>query len=458
MFGSRGKSSEESGRVRALVAGLRQQAHPLDDARDLDVLLERIGDARYVLLGEASHGTSEYYTWRTALSKRLILEKGFSFIAVEGDWPDCYRVNRFVKHYQSSGTSALEVLHAFDRWPTWMWANREIVDLLEWLRRYNDQRRVPDDRKVGFYGLDVYSLWDSMRGVIEYLERIDPQLAAGARRAYRCFEPYGEDEQEYARATYLVPTSCEDEAISVLRRLRERAPEYAQDGQEAYFNAEQNAFVAKNAELYYRTMVRGGAQSWNVRDHHMVDTLDRLMAHHQRFNPAAKAIVWEHNTHIGDARFTNMAAAGMVNVGQLVRQAHDEDGVALVGFGSHRGTVIAGDEWGAPMRRMRVPDARRESWEDVMHEAVAIEGSNKSTLLVFADADDGGVPELDEPIAHRAIGVVYDPDHERWGNYVPTLIPRRYDAFIFIDETHALSPLHMPVKVGEVPETFPSGE
>jgi erythromycin esterase len=459
MFGLRGKSSDESGKAQLLAAELRRQARPLESAGDLDPLLERIGDARYVLLGEASHGTSEYYSWRAELSKRLIREKGFSFIAVEGDWPDCYRVNRYVKNYPDSGANAVDVLHAFERWPTWMWANREIVELVDWLRRYNDQRRVPDDRKVGLYGLDVYSLWDSMRAVVEYLEHIDPQLAAGARRAYRCFEPYGEDEQEYARATYLVPTSCEDEAISVLRRLRERSPEYAQDGREAYFNAEQNAFVAKNAELYYRTMVRGGSQSWNVRDHHMVETLDRLIAHHERFNPGAKAIVWEHNTHIGDARFTNMASAGMVNVGQLVRQAHDEEGVVLVGFGSHHGSVIAGEEWGAPMTRMPVPDARPESWEHLMHEAVAGNGSvSGAALMVFADADDGGIPQLDEPIAHRAIGVVYDPDHERWGNYVPTLIPRRYDAFIFIDETHALSPLHMPVKVGEVPETFPSGQ
>ena len=461
MWSSRERSSDGrdgrdgTGNMRSLAADLRQSARALESASDLDPLIDRIGDARYVLLGEASHGTSEYYTWRAQLSKRLILEKGFSFIAVEGDWPDCYRVNRYVKRYPGSGANAFEVLHAFERWPTWMWANREIVELAEWMRRYNDQRRVPDERKVGFYGLDVYSLWDSMRAVVEYLESKDPQFAAGARRAYRCFEPYGEDEQEYARATYLVPTSCEDEAVSVLRALRERAPEYAEDGRESYFNAEQNAFVARNAELYYRTMVRGGAQSWNVRDHHMVDTLDRLMEHHQLPNPEAKAIVWEHNTHIGDARFTNMANAGMVNVGQLVRQAHGGDGVVLIGFGSHHGTVIAGDEWGAPMNRMQVPAARSGSWEDYMHEAI---GNGASALLVFEDADDGGIPELDEPLAHRAIGVVYDPSHERWGNYVPTLIPRRYDAFIFIDETQALSPLHLPVKVGEVPETFPSGE
>jgi erythromycin esterase len=457
MFRSRDDSSH-GGKSEVLARELRRQAQPLRSASHLDPILERIGDARYVLLGEASHGTSEYYTWRAELSKRLIREKGFSFIAVEGDWPDCYRVNRYAKAYPDSGANAHDVLHAFDRWPTWMWANREIVDLIEWIRRYNDQRRVPADRKVGFYGLDVYSLWDSMRAVVDYLERIDPQLAAGARRAYRCFEPYQEDEQEYARATYLVPTSCEDEAVSVLRSLRDRAIEYREDGREAYFNAEQNALVARNAELYYRTMVRGGSASWNVRDHHMVDTLDRLMAHHRQFNPEAKAIVWAHNTHIGDARFTNMAAGGMVNVGQLVRQAHDEDGVVLVGFGSHRGTVIAGEEWGAPMQRMHVPEARDGSFEDAMHLALAgDDNAAGAALLVFADAEDGGVPELDEPIAHRAIGVVYDSDHERWGNYVPTVVPRRYDAFLFIDETHALSPLHMAVNAEEVPETFPSG-
>ena len=458
IFGHR-RTPDESGKALLLADELRRAARPLTGPADLDPLIERIGDAHYVLLGEASHGTSEYYTWRAELSKRLIREKGFSFLAVEGDWPDCYRVNRYVKGYLESGANAYEVLHAFERWPTWMWANREIVDLVEWLRRYNEQRRLPDDRKVGFYGLDVYSLWDSMRVVVDYLERIDPQLASNAKRAYRCFEPYGEDEQEYARATYLVPTSCEAEAISVLRSLRERAPDFGGDGHEAYFNAEQNALVARNAELYYRTMVRGGPQSWNVRDHHMVDTLDRLMAHHEQFNPEPKAIVWEHNTHIGDARFTNMANAGMVNVGQLVRQAHEDEGVVIVGFGSYRGSVIAGDEWGAPMRRMPVPEARAESFEAVMHAALSDDGTPpEDALLVFDGSIDGGIGELDEPISHRAIGVVYDPGGERWGNYVPTIIPRRYDAFIFCDETQALAPLHMPVKVGEVPDTFPFGQ
>jgi erythromycin esterase len=437
----------------ALTERLKAAARPLETAQDLDPLLDRIGDARFVLLGEASHGTSEFYTWRTELSKRLIAEKGFSFIAVEGDWPDCYRVNRYVKGQSESGHSAEEVLHAFERWPTWMWANREVAALADWLRAHN--HRLPAEQQVGFYGLDVYSLWDSMKSVVDYLERIDPEAARAARRAYSCFDPYYDDVQEYARATALVPTSCEDEAVSMLGALRAKAPQYREDGRDAYFNAEQNALVARDAERYYRTMVRGGPTSWNVRDHHMVDTLDRLMAHHGR---GARAIVWEHNTHIGDARFTDMRRAGMVNVGQLVRETHGEspderDGVVLVGFGTHRGTVIAGDEWGAPMRRMRVPEGRPGSWEDLLHRV-----TGRDALLLFDGSENGGIEGLDRPLEHRAIGVVYDPRHERWGNYVPTIVPRRYDAFIHVEHSKALDALHMPVHVGgDEPETYPSG-
>ena len=432
----------------ALIARVEAAAHPLASPDDLDPLMDAIGDARYVLLGEASHGTSEFYGWRTAITKRLVEEKQFSFVAVEGDWPDCYRVNRFVKGLPESGASANEVLHAFERWPTWMWANREVEELAEWLREHN--RRRGTEHQVGFYGLDVYSLWDSMRAVVEYLEAMDPELARGARHAYRCFEPYGEDVQEYARATVLVPTKCEDEAVAVLRRLRSRAAEFGEDGRDAYFDAEQNALVARNAELYYRTMVRGGPSSWNVRDHHMVETLERLMAHH---GPRAKAVVWEHNTHIGDARFTDMARSGMVNVGQLVRERHGGEGVVLVGFGSHRGTVIAAEEWGAPMERMTMPRARPGSWEDILNAT-----GRGDLLLLFDGSDDGGIPGLEAPRDHRAIGVVYDPGRERSGNYVPTIVPRRYDAFLHIDESHALDALHMPVRVdGEAPETYPSG-
>lgn len=448
-FGTGRNESDDSA---TMAESIRRVARPLKTAADLDPLMEAIGDARYVLLGEASHGTHEFYTWRAELSRRLIREKQFSFIGVEGDWPDCYRVNRFVKGMPDSGADATEVLHAFDRWPTWMWANREVVGLAQWLHEHN--RRLPAERQVGFYGLDVYSLWESMSAVLQYLERIDPNFARDARRAYTCFEPYHEDAQEYARATAIVPTSCEDQAVAVLQALHSKAAEYREDGPEAYFNAEQNALVARGAELYYRTMVRGGPTSWNVRDHHMVDTLDRLMAHHATRASGAKAIVWEHNTHVGDARFTDMARAGMVNVGQLVRQGHEADGVVIVGFGTHHGSVIAGDEWGEPMERMRVPDARGGSLEDVLHRA----GGGDNMLLIFNGADDGGIQGFDATLDNRAIGVVYNPLAERWGNYVPTIVPKRYDVFMFIDETRALDPLHMPVMVdGEAPETYPSG-
>ncbi len=424
---------------------IRERALPLRDATDLDPLLECIGDARYVLLGEASHGTAEYYHWRARLSQRLIREKGFSFLAVEGDWPDCYRVNRYVKGLSDSGASAYAVLHAFDRWPTWMWANEEIVRLAEWLRAYNDD--LPAEARVGFYGLDVYSLWDSLRAVTNYLDRVDPDMARAARWAYACFEPYGEDVQQYAWATRMVSASCEEDVLHLLEEMQRRAPDYRQDGRDTYFNAEQNALVAKNAELYYRTMIRGGSESWNVRDRHMAETLDRLMRHH---GPDAKAIVWEHNTHVGDARATDMLRAGMVNVGQLVREQHARDGVVLVGFGSHRGTVIAGAEWGAPMRVTRVPPAREGSWEDALHRA-----GPDDKMLLFA----GQQPEAyQEERGHRAIGVVYEPAFDAYGNYVPTVLPRRYDAFLFVDQTEALHPLHLPVRAEhEVPETYPVG-
>jgi erythromycin esterase-like protein len=415
---------------------------------DLDPLMDAIGDARYVLLGEASHGTSEFYTWRTALSRRLITEKQFSFVGVEGDWPDCYEVNRYIKGFPDSGDSAAEILHAFDRWPTWMWANREVIELVEWLHDQN--RHLPEEQKAGFYGLDVYSLYESMNAVVSYLEGVDPEMATTARSAYTCFEPFHEDVQAYARATAIVPTSCEDEAVSVLRALRARAPEYRDDGREAYFNAEQNALVARGAEMYYRTMVRGGPMSWNVRDHHMVDTLDRLMQH---YGDHARGIVWAHNTHVGDARFTDMSGAGMVNVGQLVRQSHERDGVFIVGLATHHGSVIAGDEWGAPMRRMTVPPARSGSIEDVIHRALG----GRDSLFIFGDPDEPIEP-FEEPLGNRAIGVVYDPAAERYGNYVPSIVGRRYDALLYIDETRALDPLHMPVHVADdAPETYPSG-
>jgi erythromycin esterase-like protein len=287
-----------------------------------------------------------------------------------------------------------------------------------------------------------------MRTVIDYLEGTDPEAVRAAWQAFRCFEPYGEDVQQYAWATRFVRQSCEDEVVALLAELRRKAPQYTEQNRGAYFNAEQNALVVRNAERYYRTMVRGGSASWNIRDQHMVETLERLMQHH---GPAAKAIVWEHNTHIGDARATDMARTGMFNVGQLVRERRAGEGVVLVGFGSHHGTVIAATEWDAPMERMPVPPAREGSWEDVLHRAGAAD-----KLLILSD--DRVPPSLLESRGHRAIGVVYDPAYEAFGNYVPSVLPRRYDAFMYLDETQALHPLHMALqRASEPPETFPTG-
>lgn len=430
-------------RAAALAQEISARAYRLDSSEDLSPLIEWIGDACYVLLGEASHGTSEYYTWRARLSQRLIREKGFSFIAVEGDWPDCYAVNRYVKHYDSSGSDAYSVLHAFERWPTWMWANWEVVALAEWLRGYNAGRAPAD--QAGFYGLDVYSLHESLTEVMGYIEKNRPDALDAARRAARCFEPFGEDLRSYALSTAMVPDSCEADVLKLLMELRQKSYPYASDP-EAEFNAEQNAWVMVGAERYYRTMMRGDADSWNIRDTHMADTLDRLMDYH---GPQAKAIIWAHNTHIGDARATDMARAGMVNIGQLARERHGDQGVYLVGFGSNRGSVIAGDYWGAPMERMQVPQGRMGSWEDILHRA------GPSNKLLRMD-DLRPLEDAAMPLGHRAIGVVYHPQREA-GNYVPSVLPDRYDAFLYMDETRALHPLHIEPASQEPPETYPWG-
>lgn len=430
------------------------------DKKDLNALLECIGDARYVLLGEASHGTSEFYMWRAEITKRLVSEKGFSFIAVEGDWPDCYRVNRYAKGMRNSGSSAYEVLHAFSRWPTWMWANMEIVDLIEWLKSHNNNVIEREDKKVGFYGIDVYSLWESLDAVIQYLKKNYPDAMKSAIEAYRCFEPYGRDVEDYARATAFIPESCEDEVAEMLMEIRHKAGRedddgrFKADGREAHFNAEQNAVVAKNAELYYRTMMKGGAASWNVRDHHMMNTLERLMKFH---GSDAKSIVWAHNTHIGDARATDMARAKMVNLGQLAREQAGRESVVLVGFGTYKGSVIASKAWGEPMERMQVPSAIDGSWDSFLH-SLDDNSAGPNKLLTFNDIDKMKASSLYESKGQRAIGVVYNPSYEKYGNYVETILPIRYDAFLFIDETHALNPLHMPISPDEeLPETFPTG-
>lgn len=407
----------------------------------LDDLVERIGEARVVMIGEASHGTSEYYIWRARLTRRLIEERGFSFVGVEGDWPDCYRVNRFVKGYLDAPSHAREALIGFDRWPTWMWANWEVVAFATWLRQHN----AAHGGNVGFYGLDVYSLWESLDAVLKHLEEYHPESVPAAHDALTCLNPFDREPQNYALSVRYLDESCEQEVLNVLNTLRSRPPQFPDDP-ESHFNAEMNALAAIGAERYYRAMVRNDNDSWNLRDTHMADTLDRLLELH---GPHAKGIVWEHNTHVGDARATDMADSDMVNIGSLARERHGRENCFLVGFSGYAGTVIAGDSWGAPMEAMSVPEAREGSWERLLHEA-----DGYDQLVFTADLRD--VPEFRLRRGHRAIGVVYHPDRERWGNYVPTDLTERYDALIHFEQTSALHPLHLSERTAiEPPETYP---
>jgi erythromycin esterase len=409
---------------------IRELALPLRDAGDLGPLLDRIGDARVVAVGEASHGTHEYYAWRAALTRRLVEERGFGLVAVEGDWPDCSRVDRSVRLRPGADEDPRTALDAIARWPTWMWANDDVVDFCRWLRGHNAAR--PEAGRVRFAGLDVYSLWNSMHELVGWLREHEPGHADAAVRALRCFEPFGEDGAEYAFASRFAPATCEQTVVDLLQRLcAERGATGAAGDADDRFGAEQNASVVVGAERYYRAMVGGSAESWNVRDVHMADTLDRLLAH-----TGARAVVWEHNTHVGDARATDMADAGMTNVGQLLRERHGTEDVVLVGFGGHRGGVVAGREWGAQMERMAVPPAREGSVEALLHEEVG-----RDALVVVPRGDRPGW--LDRRLGHRAIGVVYRPERERWGNYVPTVLGDRYDAFLHLEETTPLQPLHL---------------
>ncbi|HVS95617.1 MAG TPA: erythromycin esterase family protein [Puia sp.] len=429
-----------------VVSAIKQWAYPVRNKEGLQPLFDRIGDARIVMLGEASHGTHEYYQWRTAITRRLVEEKGFNFIAVEGDWPDCYRLNRFIKGYEPDIRTPFEVLHEFNRWPTWMWANWEVVALSDWLSKQNMGHSAA--ARVGFYGLDVYSLWESMESILRYLEKTDPAALQVAKGAYRCFEPYrAGDGGAYARAAQFVPDVCGSEVVELLKEIQKRMPLYNTD-HENVFNAEQNALVAVGAEKYYRAMIEGGPHSWNIRDRHMIDTLDRLLRFH---GPDSRAVVWAHNTHIGDARATDMVDEGMYNIGEIARMEHQEKGVVLVGFGSYKGAVIAGRAWGAPMQTFPLPEARKGSWEYLLHQAGA-----ENKLLVMDDLMNNDML-MEHHIGHRAVGVVYNPAYEQYGNYVPSILPMRYDAFLYLDETTALHPLHLAPKGHEIPETYPFG-
>jgi erythromycin esterase-like protein len=422
---------------------IRLLGRPLAAAEDLDALVRQASVARYVCIGEASHGTREYYHWRAVISRRLIEEHGFTWIGVEGDWPDCWRINRWVRGQEDQALDAYQLLAGFERWPTWMWANHEVAGFLAWLREWNLAR--PDHLRTGFYGLDVYSLWDSLREIFAWLEANAADALPAALRAWHCFVPFGEDPHRYAWSTRLVPASCETDVVGLLAEVRRRTLGRVKDDLAA-FDAMQNALVAANAERYYRTMVRGDRQSWNIRDHHMSDTIDRIAVHH---GPGSKGLVWAHNTHVGDARATDMAQGGMDNIGQLMRQRHPGE-VFLAGFASYTGSVTAADSWGAAEQTMPVPAARPGSHEDLLNSALG-----GPALLVFGSDRSGRW--LTEWRGHRAIGVVYDPDHEG-GNYVPTRMAGRYDALLWIPEATALRPLHHERRPGEPElETEPTG-
>ncbi len=414
----------------AVLEVLRNAAISLESPDDLQPLYDRVGDARYVLLGEASHGTREFYTWRAAISKRLLEDHGFSFVAVEGDWEACYRLNRYVKDLPGAGSSAREVLESFDRWPLWMWANEEIAELAEWLREFNADRSAED--RVGFYGMDIYGAEDSFRALQAFLAASDADEAARVAELIEPFGPYAGSPRDYAQFLAQGGEAMNEAIERAVEKMRRAADALADDNDKAFFNAKQHALVLKRAEQHYRGMLMGGAASWNARVGHFYATVERLM---DFYGPGARAIVWAHNTHIGDARATDMAQRGRQNIGQLVRQNHGEDAAVLVGFGTHRGRVLAGASWEAPMQRMIVPEAQRNSAEDLFYRL----GHDKA-LVVFEPNHREG--PLGAVRGHRAIGVIYDPQREHLGNYVPTILPQRYDAFIFLAETGILTPVH----------------
>jgi len=431
---------------------IRENARTVTGSRqDFDSLIELAGNSRFALLGEASHGTHDFYHTRAQITQRLIEEKRFSAVAVEADWPDAYRVNRYVQG-RGDDAEAVEALGSFQRFPTWMWRNTDVVEFIAWLREYNDA--LPEGtRKVGFYGLDLYSLHTSARAVLDFLDKVDPEAARRARYRYSCFEHFGEDTQAYGyAASFGLSKSCEDEVVSQLVEMQKRAADLAsRDGQvdpDAFFMAEQNARLVKNAERYYRSMFASRVESWNLRDQHMVETLDALVNHLDA--SSAKIAVWAHNSHLGDARATQMGDSGELNVGQLVRQRYGKDAV-LVGFTTYTGTVTAASNWDAPAERKRVRPALDGSYEDLFHTT-----GIPSFLLNLRGADWlSGV--LRQERLERAIGVIYLPESERVSHYFNARMADQFDAVIHIDQTRAVEPLERTAQwqAGELPETFP---
>jgi erythromycin esterase-like protein/adenine/guanine phosphoribosyltransferase-like PRPP-binding protein len=437
------------------VGAVRQRAQRLTGSTaDYDHLLHGIGDARVVLLGEATHGTHEFYRERAIITRKLIAEKGFAAVAVEADWPDAYRVNRFVRGI-GADEEGVDALGNFLRFPTWMWRNADVLDFVGWLRTHNEKKAGTD--RAGFYGLDLYSLRTSMQAVLMYLAKVDPEAAHRARRRYACFDRFGEELQEYGYAAgFGLTASCEEEVVSQLVELHRRSAEYARrDGRIApdeFFHAEQNARLVRNAEAYYRTMFRGRAESWNLRDQHMAETLVELLTFLERSRPNARVVVWAHNSHLGDARATQMHEQGELNLGQLVRERFGSSAVN-VGFTTYTGTVTAASEWDAPPHRKQVRPGLAGSYERLFHET----GIPRFLLPLRFD------PELASALAgphlERAIGVIYAPETERASHYFHARLPEQFDFVLHFDETRAVEPLEHAAgwELEEPAETYPSG-
>jgi protein-L-isoaspartate(D-aspartate) O-methyltransferase len=457
LIGAQGWREEERGlavapRVSqpATVAQLvRESARPIDDldAVSLGELLERIGDARLVLLGEATHGTSEFYRMRARISRELIEHRGFDFVAVEADWPDAARIDDYVL---GQGRRHDLDFVAFDRFPTWMWRNREVHEFIEWLRRRNLAEPDRADR-AGFHGLDLYSMFTSMEAVLHYLDGVDPEAAKVARARYAMLSPWQKDPSAYGRAVLTGQyASSEAAVVATLREMLSRRLEYARRDGERFFDATQNARVVASAEQYYRTMYYGGAASWNLRDAHMFETLEALL---DFYGPGSRGIVWEHNSHVGDARATELSSQGELNVGQLCRTRFGNRAF-IVGFGTDHGTVAAASDWGGPMQRMEVRPAHPESYERVFH----LSGVPAFALHLREPDHPALRAELQPARLERAIGVVYRPQSERASHYFHATLPEQFDELIWFDETRAVSALPAGRRdTRDLPETYPFG-
>jgi erythromycin esterase-like protein len=433
----------------AMQAAIRAQARPLTGAPgDHAELLELLAGARVVLLGESTHGTHEFYRQRALITKRLIEEHGYNAVAVEADWPDAYRVTRWIRGGEDD-PDAERALGGFERFPTWMWRNADVLDLIGWLRAHNERAHRP----VGFYGLDLYSLFRSIEAVISYLDEVDPPAAERARSRYGCFESF-EESQAYGHAVARgVSEPCRQGVLRQLLDLQRNAGDYLRrDGvaaEDEQFHAEENARLVLNAEEYYRSMFDGAAASWNLRDRHMADTLDRLLAHLDRHFGEARVVVWAHNSHVGDARATEMGRRGELNLGQLTRERHGR-AVRLVGFTTYEGTVSASSDWDAPVERKRVRPALPGSFEELFHEL--------QLPAFWIPLGTSAAAPLAEPRLERAIGVIYRPETERASHYFGASLTRQFDAVVHLDRTRAVEPLERTLtwQRGEPPETYPT--